>query len=88
MPEQTEITEYQLVRLHEKKDAREFRMITGGVIHRSGEPRRDLVPFDFQKVSEQTYVVRLTNLAAGEFGFLLPTDTRARRRIYSFSVME
>jgi transposase len=88
MPEQTDITEYQLIRLHEKKDTREFRMITGGVIHRSGGPRRDLVPFDFQKVSEQTYVVRLTNLAPGEFGFLLPTDARVRRRIYSFSVME
>ena len=88
MPEQTEITEYQLVRLHRKKDAREFRMITGGVIHRSGGPRRDLVPFDFQKVSEQTYVVHVTNLAPGEFGFLLPTDARVRRRIYSFSVME
>lgn len=88
MPEQTDITEYQLVRLHEKKNAREFRMITGGVFHRSGGPRRDLVPFDFQKVSEQTYMVHLTHLAAGEFGFWLPTDARARRRIYAFSVRE
>jgi hypothetical protein len=88
MPEDTDITEYQLIRLHEKEDAREFRTITGGVIHRSGGPIRDLVPFDFKKVSEQTYEVRLTDLKAGEFGFLPPANTRVRRRIYTFSVVE
>jgi len=88
MPVGTDITEYQLIRLHEKEDAREFRTMTGGVFHKSGGPRRDLVPFDFKEVSEQTYVVRLADLQVGEYGFLSPANTRARRKIYSFSVVE
>jgi len=70
LPERTYITEYQLIRLHVKEDGREFRTMTGGVFHKTGGPRRDLLPFDFKKVSEQTYVMHLTNLKAGEFGFL------------------
>jgi hypothetical protein len=88
MPEDIDITEYQLIRMHEKTDAREFRTTTGGVFHKSGGPHRDLVPFDFKKVSAQTYVVRLTDFKVGEFGFLSPTNTRVRRKIYSFSVVE
>jgi len=88
MPEDTDITEYQLIRLHEKKDAREFRTMTGGVFHKSGGPHRDFVPFDFKKASEQTYVVRLTDLKAGEFGFLSPVNPRVRRKIYTFTVVE
>jgi hypothetical protein len=88
MPEDIDITEYQLIRLHAKKDAREFRTTTGGVFHKSGGPHRDFVPFDFKKLSEQTYVVRLADLKPGEFGFLPPTNTRVRRKIYSFTVVE
>jgi hypothetical protein len=89
LPEQAYITEYQLLRLHVKEDRREFRTITGGVFHRSSGPRRDLVPFDFKKVSEQTYVVHLTDLKAGEFGFLPPAaNARANRRVFTFSVVE
>jgi hypothetical protein len=88
LPQQTYITEYQLIRLHEKEDRREFRTMTGGVFHRSGGPRRDLLPFDFKKISEQTYVVHLTGLTPGEFGFLPPANTRLNRKIYTFSVVE
>jgi hypothetical protein len=88
LPERTYITDYQLIRLHAKEDGREFRTTTGGVFHRSGGPRRDLVPFDFRKVSEQTYEVHLTDLKPGEFGFLPPASTRQNRRIFTFSVVE
>jgi hypothetical protein len=88
LPQQTYITEYQLIRLHEKKDGREFRTTTGGVFHRSSGPRRDLVPFDFKKVSEQTYQVHLTELKAGEFGFLPSANPRVSRKIFTFSVVE
>jgi hypothetical protein len=88
LPEQLYITEYQLIRLHEKEDGREFRTTTGGVFHRSSGPRRDLVPFNFRKVSEQTYVVHLRDLKPGEFGFLPPGSTRINRRIFTFSVVE
>ena len=36
-PEAVAITEYQLSHLREQKDAREFRTVTGGVMHVSGE---------------------------------------------------
>lgn len=88
LPQQTYMTEYQLVRLHEKEDRREFRTITGGVFHRSSGPRRDLVPFDFRKVSDQTYMVHLTDLKAGEFGFLPSANPRVNRKIFTFSVVE
>jgi len=88
LPEGTEITEYQLIRLREKADAREFRSVTGGVIHKSSGPRRDLVPFDFKKVAERTYEVNLTDLKVGEFGFLSPADTQRWLEIYTFSVVE
>ncbi len=88
LPEETAITEYELLHLHAKKDTREFRLITGGVIHRSGGPRRALLPFDFKKVAAQIYVVRLTGLEAGEFGFLSPASAGARHKLYSFSVGE
>jgi hypothetical protein len=88
LPEQLYITEYQLIRLHEKEDSREFRTTTGGVFHRSGGPRRDLVPFDFRKVSEQTYMVHLRHLKPGEFGFLPPASTRLNRKVFTFSVVE
>ena len=35
-PEGTAITEYQLLRLRDAKDGREFRTVTGGVMHVSG----------------------------------------------------
>jgi hypothetical protein len=88
LPQQTYITEYQLIRLHEKKDSREFRTTTGGVFHRSSGPRRDLVLFDFKKVSEQTYQVHLTDLKAGEFGFLPSANPRVSHKIFTFSVVE
>ena len=45
------ITEYQLIRLHENANDREFRTITGGVMHESGGATRDLIPFEGKKVA-------------------------------------
>jgi hypothetical protein len=39
------ITEYQLIHLHEKDEAREFRTVTGGVLHASGGATRNLLQF-------------------------------------------
>ena len=35
-PDGVEATDFQLVHLHDKSDAREFRTVTGGVFHASG----------------------------------------------------
>ena len=93
-PEGVAITEYQLLRLHESKDAREFRTITGGVMHVSGGATRDLVPFDGKKIAPRTYEIQLTSIGSGEFGLLPPTAGDATGssgrigKIYSFHVLE
>src|SRR3989442_96523 len=60
VPEGTEITEYQLLRLRQHSDTREFRTVSGGVFHQSSGAKRDLAPFNFKKVAERTFQVTLT----------------------------
>src|SRR5215469_14483507 len=71
-PEGTAITEYQLLRLHDNKDSREFRTVTGGVLHVSGGATRDLVPFESKKIAPRTYEILLPNLGSGDYGLLPP----------------
>ena len=71
-PEGVDITEYQLLRLRNQKDSREFRTVTGGVMHVSGGATRDLVPFEGKKLASRTFSVTLLNIGAGEYGFLPP----------------
>jgi hypothetical protein len=94
-PEGTAITEYQLLRLRDSKDAREFRTMTGGVLHVSGGATRDLVPFESKKTAPRTYEIILPpSLGSGEFGLLPPTsgDSNATSgrigKIYSFRIIE
>jgi hypothetical protein len=93
-PEGVAITEYQLLRLHDSKDAREFRTVTGGVMHVSGGATRDLVPFESKKIAPRTYEIVLPNLGAGEYGLLPPTAGDATGssgrigKIYSFRLLE
>jgi hypothetical protein len=93
-PEGTAITEYQLLRLREQKDSREFRTVTGGVMHVSGGATRDLVPFESKKIAPRTYEIVLPNLGGGDFGLLPPaagdsTSSSGRiGKIYSFRLIE
>jgi hypothetical protein len=88
------ITEYQLLRLREQKDSREFRTVTGGVMHVSGGATRDLVPFESKKIAPRTYQIVLPNLGAGEYGLLPPAGSDATSssgrigKIYSFRLIE
>ena len=66
------ITEYQLLRLRDAKDGREFRTVTGGVMHVSGGATRDLVPFESKKTAPRTYEIVLPNLGSGDYGLLPP----------------
>lgn len=91
--EGTAITEYQLLRLREKKKAREFRTVTGGVFHQSGGATRDLLPFESKKITNRTYGIILPQLGAGEYGFLPPgafaSSTAASvGKMYTFRVIE
>jgi len=93
-PEGVAITEYQFLRLRAKKDAREFRTVTGGVLHASGGAKRDLVPFEGKKIAPRVYSVTFTTLTPGEYGFLPPgafTSAGASSslgKIYTFSLSE
>ncbi len=93
-PEGVAITEYQLLRLREQKDSREFRTVTGGVLHESGGATRDLIPFENKKIAPRTYEIVLPNIGSGEFGLLPPAGGDATAssgrlgKIYSFRVIE
>jgi hypothetical protein len=93
-PEGTAVTEYQLLRLHDEKDSREFRTVTGGVLHVSGGATRDIEPFENKKIAPRTYEIVLPNLGSGEYGLLPPTagdSTGSSGRIgkiYSFRILE
>ncbi len=92
-PEGTAITEYQLLHLRQHADSREFRTVTGGVMHVSGGATRDLIPFEGKKVANRTYRVLLPNLGAGEYGFLPPgafgsANSASIGKMYTFRVIE
>ena len=94
-PEGVAVTEYQLLKLREKKDAREFRTVTGGVFHASGGAKRDLLPFpQWTKIAPRTYLVTVQALSPGEYGFLPPgayvsTSASAQLgKMYTFRVVE
>lgn len=92
-PEGVAITEYQLVHLHENPDNREFRTITGGVMHEEGGATRDLIPFEGRKAASRMYKVVLPNLGAGEYGFLPPESVTLSKgasigKMYTFHLLE
>jgi hypothetical protein len=94
LPEGTEITEYQLLHLHQHQNSREFRTVTGGVFHQSGGAKRDTLPFEYKKVAVRTYLVSLPNLDAGEYGLLPPGAVLSSHpsaqlgKMYTFHVIE
>ena len=89
-PEGTSATEYQLLRLYEKGNRREFRALTGGVYHASGGAERTAVSFTPEKVSGRIWRIRLNGLERGEYGFLPPgvsaSSIAASGKIYAFGV--
>ncbi len=92
-PEGVAITEYQLIRLRENRDDREFRTVTGGILHESGGVTRDLVPFEGKKVASRMYKVVLPILGAGEYGFLPPEAVTLSKgasvgKMYTFRLLE
>lgn len=89
-----EATDFQLVHLHDKKDAREFRTVTGGVFHSSGGASRDAVPFEQKRIGRQIYEITFSAaLPAGEYAFLAPGLTNSSTsgstgKAYTFHLTE
>lgn len=69
-PETMTAAEYQLVKMDQKDDRREFRALTGGVVHASADTERNAVSFEYKKIAPRTYKIVLSHLAPGEYGFL------------------
>jgi len=93
-PEGVAITEYQLLRLHQNKDYREFRTVTGGVMHISGGATRDVVPFESKKTATRVFEIILPgSIGAGEYGFLPPgafgsANSASIGKMYTFRLLE
>jgi hypothetical protein len=91
-PEGTGVTEYQLLRLDQHDNRREFRAMTGGIIHASGGAERNAVKFEPEKVGNRIWKIALKDLKKGEYGFLPPGISSASLsssgKIYSFGVVE
>jgi len=93
-PDGVEATDFQLVHLHVKSDAREFRTATGGVFHSTGGSARDAVAFQQTRIAKRTFKVTLPEkLAAGEYAFLAPGLTASSAsgstgKAYTFQLVE
>jgi hypothetical protein len=93
-PEGVAITEYQLLRLRESGNSREFRSVTGGVVHSSGGAKRDVVEFESKKIAPRMYEIALGNgVKTGDYGFLPPgamssSNLASAGKIYTFHIIE
>lgn len=88
------VTEYQLLHLRESGNSREFRSVTGGVVHSSGGAQRDEVDFEGKKVAPRMYEIVLGNdVKTGDYGFLPPgaissSNLASAGKMYTFHVIE
>jgi hypothetical protein len=93
-PEGAQGTDFRLVHLQEKADAREFRTVAGGIFHTPGGTLRDEVAFEQTKIAKRTYKLKLPgDLPPGEYVFLAPALTGSSAagstgRAYTFRVVE
>ena len=85
--------EYQLIRLHENADSREFRAANGGIVHDDGGALRDVMDYTPKKIAPHVYLVEMNeDYDKGEYGFLPPSDLPlgssipTATKIYSFSL--
>ncbi len=90
--EGTSVSEFQLLKLYKKGNRREFRAVTGGILHVKGGTERNHVAFTTEKTGTRTWHVRLNELPLGEYGFLPPGISAASigssGKIYTFEVVE
>ena len=85
-PEGFAATEYQLLRLNTKKDRREFRTMTMGMLGAKGGSSENAVVFESEKRAPRTFAIRATEeLKPGEYG-ILPPGAGAAGKLYTFTV--
>ena len=90
-PDGVDIAEYDLLRFRLNSNSREFRVLTGGVIHSTGGAQRDEVPFHPVKTAPRTYEFTLdTDTPGAEYGILPPGTGNVTNggKIYTFAISE
>ncbi len=90
-PEGVTASEYELVRFRLNSKDREFRVLTGGVIHSTGGAQRDDVPIKLTKVGPRAWSFRLAADTPGaEYGILPPGTGNVTNggKIYTFAISE
>ena len=90
-PDGVTASEYELVRFRLNSKDREFRVLTGGVIHSTGGAQRDDVPIKLTKVGPRAWSFRLASDTPGaEYGILPPGTGNVTNggKIYTFAISE
>jgi hypothetical protein len=91
VPEGVAASEYDLLRFRLHSDSREFRTLTGGIIHSTGGAERDEVPWSPTKTAPRTYQFTVDDkVGGGEFGILPPGTGNVTNggKIYTFAIVE
>lgn len=92
-PEGASAEEYQLLRFWEKKDRREFRLETGGVVHAERGAGMNALNVDVDRLGPRFYRVKPSHpLQSGEYGFLPPgaavsASAASAGKIYTFAII-
>jgi hypothetical protein len=93
-PEGVVGTDFTLVDLNQKKDAREFRTMTGGIFHSTQDVNKNNIPFEQKKLARHVYSVILPpGMGKGEYAFLAAgitgtSATGSRGKAYTFHITE
>ena len=90
-PDGTDGVEYEVVRFRLNSKNREFRVLTGGVIHSTGGATRDDVPIHPVKIAPRTWTFTLpVDTGGGEYGILPPGTGNVTNggKIYTFAFVE
>jgi hypothetical protein len=91
VPEGVSANEYDFLRFRINSDNREFRVLTGGIIHSTGGADRDEVKFNPVKTAPHTYQFTVDqNTGGGEYGILPPGTGNVTNggKIYTFAIVE
>ncbi len=90
-PDGTTASEYELVRFRLNSKDREFRVLTGGIIHSTGGAQRDDVSIDPRKIAPRTWTFTLpADIPGAEYGILPPGTGNVTNggKIYTFAIVE
>lgn len=90
-PDGVDGSEYDLLRFRVNSKDREFRALTGGIIHAKGGSQRDEVPFKPVKIAPHTYTFTVgQDTPAAEYGILPPGTGNVTNggKIYTFAISD